>query len=124
MKIHTDRLELVPIDIAHSHTPIFAQYMNNKKHIHLYIKQLINDPDLLGWGVWLVISKDANVVIGDIGFKGKPVKETVEVGYGFMPGARNKGYATNKSHGYNDLLEINPLNLISYSAVIFCLNIT
>nr|WP_225445435.1 GNAT family N-acetyltransferase [Paenibacillus arenosi] len=94
MKIHSERLELVPIDIVHSHTPIFAYYMNNKKHIQLYIEQLITDPDLLGWGVWLVISKDANEVIGDIGFKGKPVKETVEVGYGFMPEARNNGYAT------------------------------
>ncbi|TVX94717.1 GNAT family N-acetyltransferase [Paenibacillus agilis] len=92
--MHTDRLELVPIDVVNRHAPTFAQYMNNKKHIQLYMEQLIIDPDLLGWGVWLAISKDSNEVIGDIGFKGKPVKETVEVGYGFMPGARNKGYAT------------------------------
>lgn len=53
------------------------------------------DPTHLGWGVWFVIEKETNEVIGDIGFKGKPFLEhTVEIGYGIMPASQNKGYAT------------------------------
>ncbi|AJY77407.1 GNAT family N-acetyltransferase [Paenibacillus beijingensis] len=94
MRVLTERLKLVPIDLVNIHTSVFENYINNKKHIKSYLEKLTIDPDLLGWGVWLVISKDTKEAIGDIGFKGKPVEETVEVGYGFLPEARNKGYAT------------------------------
>jgi [ribosomal protein S5]-alanine N-acetyltransferase len=94
LRVLTERLELVPIDLVNNHSSVFENYINNKKHIKSYLEKLTVNPDLLGWGVWLVISKDSNVTIGDIGFKGMPDEETVEVGYGFIPEARNKGYAT------------------------------
>lgn len=59
------------------------------------MEKLKKDSSLLGWGVWLVINKENNTIIGDIGFKGKPDSEiTVEVGYGIVLSARNKGFAT------------------------------
>ena len=92
VRILTDRLELVPIDrdVANA----FEHYTSRAKHIQSYLEKLQEDPELWGWGVWLVLQQDTREVLGDIGFKGKPVDETVEVGYGFVPEARNKGYAT------------------------------
>ncbi|WP_249872779.1 GNAT family N-acetyltransferase [Oceanobacillus saliphilus] len=64
-------------------------------HIEMYLEESKEDPSLIGWGVWLVINKEDNTIIGDIGFKGKPnLENTVEVGYGIVPSAQNKGYAT------------------------------
>lgn len=43
----------------------------------------------------LVIHKDDNTVIGDIGFKGPPDQAgCVEIGYSIIPQYRNQGYAT------------------------------
>ena len=60
-----------------------------------YAQQLETDPSLLGWGVWLMIHATERVVIGDVGFKGKPDHEgTVEIGYSVIPAYRNQGYAS------------------------------
>lgn len=64
-------------------------------HINKYLEELKEDSTLLGWGVWFVINQENNTVIGDIGFKGKPNSENiVEIGYGIVPSAQGKGYAT------------------------------
>jgi ribosomal-protein-alanine N-acetyltransferase len=94
LKIDTNRLEIIAIDGNNVQSPLIHPYSENKKHINRYLDQLKGDPQLLGWGVWIVIAKDTNEAVGDIGFKGKPTNHTVEVGYGFIPTARNKGYAT------------------------------
>ena len=65
-----------------------------KPHIQLYLEELEMDQDLLGWGVWLVFSQTDGKLVGDIGFKGKPVNGAVEVGYGISPDVQNEGYAT------------------------------
>jgi len=63
-----------------------------------YAQQLETDPSLLGWGVWLMIHAMERVVIGDVGFKGKPGHEgTVEIGYSVIPAFRNRGYASEAS---------------------------
>lgn len=92
MKLVTDRLEILPID--QQVATAFESYTGRAKHIQSYLEKLQEDPELWGWGVWLVIRKDTQEAIGDIGFKGKPAEATVEVGYGFLPEARNQGYAT------------------------------
>ena len=64
-------------------------------HIEMYLEQLKRDSSVKGWGVWFVIRRENNQVIGDIGFKGKPNdRKTVEIGYGIIPAAQNKGFAT------------------------------
>lgn len=92
MKIVTERLALVAIDADSAHS--FAEYIREKKHIQSHLERLEADAKLLGWGVWLVLNSNTGEAVGDIGFKGKPVEGTVEVGYGFLPEARNQGYAT------------------------------
>lgn len=61
----------------------------------IYLSQLMQDPQMLGWGMWVAILNEENVVIGDLGFKGKPNQEgAVEIGYGIISSYRNQGYAT------------------------------
>ncbi|GFZ88389.1 N-acetyltransferase [Compostibacillus humi] len=94
MELQTERLKLIPC----TEESAAAAALNNYElgpHIKMYLAELKSDPTLLGWGVWFVIDKDTNTVIGDIGFKGKPnMEKTVEIGYGIKSSARNKGYAT------------------------------
>lgn len=94
MKLQTQRLQIITCTVESLSTFSTDDYEIGP-HINMYIKELKKDSTLLGWGVWLVIDKENNKIIGDIGFKGKPNSEsTVEVGYGISPLARGKGYAT------------------------------
>jgi [ribosomal protein S5]-alanine N-acetyltransferase len=93
MKLETQRLTIIPV------THQLVEELSPKDYeIHGFIKSYLtdlkDDTSLLGWGVWFVIEKESGRIIGDIGFKGKPVDETVEVGYGIIPSAQDKGYAT------------------------------
>ncbi|TSI07865.1 GNAT family N-acetyltransferase [Lysinibacillus sp. BW-2-10] len=95
MELQTERLMLIPCteEVLHSSAP--ADDYEIGPHISMYITELKEDPTLTGWGVWLVIEKQTHTIIGDIGFKGKPdANHTVEIGYGIVPSAQNKGYAT------------------------------
>ena len=60
----------------------------------LYAQQLEADPSLLGWGIWLMVHRTERVVVGDLGFKGKPDHAgMVEIGYSVVPAYRRQGYA-------------------------------
>jgi ribosomal-protein-alanine N-acetyltransferase len=94
MELQTKRLKIIPCT-DESLSMYVAKEFKIGGHIKKYLKKLNEDPSLLGWGVWLVIQKDTNTIIGDIGFKGKPdSKNVVEVGYGIVPAAQNMGFAT------------------------------
>ncbi|MGI8564172.1 MAG: GNAT family N-acetyltransferase [Candidatus Dormibacter sp.] len=47
-----------------------------------------------GFGVYLVVRRSDDLVIGGIGFHGRPERGQVEVGYDVTPSARGQGYAT------------------------------
>lgn len=52
-------------------------------------------PEELVWGIWLIIDRREDIVIGDIGFHGPPSDAgVVEVGYSVVPDRRRRGYAT------------------------------
>lgn len=94
MELQTQRLKLIPCT-ENTVSTISGDEFKIGPHIEFHISELKNDPTLYGWGVWLVIDKFDNKVIGDIGFKGKPNAENaVEVGYGIVPSAQNNGFAT------------------------------
>jgi ribosomal-protein-alanine N-acetyltransferase len=57
-----------------------------------YVNQLKSDPGLYGWGIWLMIDASSKEVVGDIGFKGKPDRGSVEIGYSILPACRRQGY--------------------------------
>jgi ribosomal-protein-alanine N-acetyltransferase len=47
------------------------------------------------FGIWVMIERETNSVVGDIGFIGPPDdNRTVEVGYSVIPTCRRRGYAT------------------------------
>ncbi|MEH6943841.1 GNAT family N-acetyltransferase [Bacillus sp. JJ722] len=94
MALQTDRLRIIPCTSEYVATISDEEY-NMGPHITMYLEELKKDSTLLGWGVWLVINKENNSIIGDIGFKGKPnSSKTVEIDYGIIPSAQGNGYAT------------------------------
>ncbi len=94
MELQTSRLIIKPCtkELLENYNCNFEEM---GPHITSYLKELEEDPSLYGFGVWLVIQKETNEIIGDIGFKGKPdSNNTVEIGYGIKLSAQNNGYAT------------------------------
>jgi len=60
-----------------------------------YASLLRDDPQLLGYGVWLLIEREGRTVVGSAGFQGQPSAEgAIELGYGVHRDFRNRGYAT------------------------------
>jgi ribosomal-protein-alanine N-acetyltransferase len=53
-------------------------------------------PQQLMFGtIWILIDRDQDIMVGDIGFKGAPTEKGVlEFGYGTHPGFEGKGYMT------------------------------
>jgi ribosomal-protein-alanine N-acetyltransferase len=111
LHLKTERLDIVPCslevvwavvtDKSKTETILAVQVPGDwpaqdlQEFLPLYAQQLETDPTLLGWGVWLMIHTAERVVIGDVGFKGKPDhKGTVKIGYSVTPAYRNQGYAS------------------------------
>jgi [ribosomal protein S5]-alanine N-acetyltransferase len=101
LEINTERLLIVSCTLE-NYSKLSNQYKMGP-HIEMYLEQLKRDSSVKGWGVWFVILRENHQVIGDIGFKGKPNEQkTVEIGYGIIPAAQNKGFATEAVQGLID----------------------
>lgn len=58
-----------------------------------YAYQLREDPQVVGWGMWLMQLNAERRIIGSAGFKGKPDRKgCIEIGYGISPDYRRRGY--------------------------------
>lgn len=108
VRLRTDRLELRPLPAAAA----AALPRNRDRASQILGAELPPDwpqPDLLDvlpsqasaspsderFGIWVMIDRETNGVIGDIGFLGPPADSgSVEVGYSVIPSARRRGYAT------------------------------
>ena len=65
-----------------------------------YDYQLRDDPDMIGWGLWLIMHNSDRVVFGSAGFKGKPDEDgMIEIGYGIAPRYRRQGYTFEAAQG-------------------------
>ncbi len=59
-----------------------------------YVLMSRSEELLKGWGLWLMIHPCEGVLIGDLGFGGKPDETgTVEIGYEVLEAYRHQGYA-------------------------------
>lgn len=56
--------------------------------------QAAASPEDARFGIWVIILRDSQTVIGDAGFHGPPRNGTVEIGYSIVRAYRRRGYAT------------------------------
>ena len=55
------------------------------------------------FGVWVIIERKSNTVVGDIGFTGPPAENgSIEIGYSVIPDRRGRGYATEAARALVD----------------------
>lgn len=88
-----------------SHEWPSPQYM---KLIKMKKDKLQQTPERSIWSR-IVIHKESRTLIGEIGCKGGPDEMgTVEIGYGMVNEARNKGFATEMVIGLTDWLSTHP----------------
>jgi [ribosomal protein S5]-alanine N-acetyltransferase len=113
MNIQTQRLRIIPltkeqlvnysipdyslenslnVDLISRIVPEFlANVITNKIMPHL--NDTAKDP--LYFTFWTIISKEENIMVGDLCFKGEPNKNgEIEIGYGTYPAFEGKGYMT------------------------------
>jgi ribosomal-protein-alanine N-acetyltransferase len=69
----------------------------------LYAETVAENPAELGWGIWLVIHRAERVLVGDVGFKGRPDADgKVEIGYSVLPEYRRQSIASEAALGLVD----------------------
>ena len=66
-------------------------------------RQAAASPQRVNFGVWMMIERSSETVIGDIGFFGPPDDSgAVEVGYSVIPARRRRGYASEAARALVD----------------------
>ena len=66
-----------------------------KEFLPKYIQRIEVNPSELGWGIWFIIHKADQMLIGDIGFHTPPnLRGNVEIGFSIVKAYRNDGYGT------------------------------
>jgi [ribosomal protein S5]-alanine N-acetyltransferase len=112
-RLHTNRLDLLPLTLAHLETALFSipqlaeelgmQIVpslvegNAGRAVHMKVEKMGSMPteDHPWQTYWLIVLKTGNAGIGLVGFKGKPdAAGEVEIGYGIDPAYQGKGYMT------------------------------
>lgn len=107
MNLETDKLLIVPLSkeivkkLDNSEEKLSQDFYRNsewpepdlKEAFPAYIK-LLDRNGCDGFNLWLVVEKESNLVIGSLGFKGRPnSKGEVEIGFGIIPSKRGMGYS-------------------------------
>ncbi len=74
-----------------------------------WARTLERDPALTGWLQWYIVQVSPPVLVGSIGFAGRPDEHgTVECGYSMVPSFERRGYATEALGGLIDWAFSNP----------------
>ncbi len=74
-----------------------------RDHQEAWAAQLETDPELAGWSAWYIVQVTPAVLVGSIGFAGRPDAEgVVECGYSLVGKFQRKGYATEAMGGLID----------------------
>jgi RimJ/RimL family protein N-acetyltransferase len=57
--------------------------------------QAAAQPEAVRFGIWVMLERETNTVVGDVGFFGPPGSDgSVEIGFSVVPDRRGRGYAT------------------------------
>ena len=119
--IMTERLMLVPVTFEITKSLLEGKYngiqkmgflteemwpTSDTKDILPFINSALEHSEPSGFEFWMVVKRDSNMIIGDIGFHGKPNAEgEVEVGFGFVEKERGKGFGFESLKGIMQWLE-------------------
>ena len=122
LRLTTDRLELRPLP-ARAAAALPEDREAASRALGNQLSQDWPAPDLLGilprqsaasadqecFGIWVMIERSSETVIGDAGFHGPPDDAgTVEVGYSVTPSRRRRGYATEAARALVDWARSQP----------------
>lgn len=67
--------------------------------LHYYANWVRGDPAQFGWGLWLIALRTQRVIIGSLGYKGRPDGlGEIELGYGISRNFRRHGYTSEAAH--------------------------
>ena len=114
MKIQTDRLELIALTeadlalylagenlleaklgLAKTGRMVIAGIRARVERTILKTIERATGDDYLFLTFWIVVTKNDNKIVAELGFKGLPDKKgCVEIGYGTLPETRNRGFMT------------------------------
>lgn len=96
MKLKTKRLILRPMPVAELDKKVLMQEDGELRQAYSeMLDGCRREPEQWFWYTpWSICLKKEGTLLGDVCFKGGPVKGRVEVGYGLEEFARGKGYMT------------------------------
>ena len=107
IRIGSERLDLIPMPAAVADAlpedratavrlldATVPDYWPQADLVDVLPMQAAASPDAERFGVWLIIERQTNTVVGDIGFMGPPEGGSVEIGFSVIPDRRRRGYAT------------------------------
>ncbi|HAS74698.1 MAG TPA: N-acetyltransferase [Clostridiales bacterium UBA8960] len=119
--IVTERLTLIPVTFEITTSLLEGKYdviqkmgfltdemwpTSDTKDILPSIDSALEHSEPSGFEFWMVVKRDSNMIIGDVGFHGKPNAEgEVEVGFGFVEKERGKGFGFESLKGIMQWLE-------------------
>jgi [ribosomal protein S5]-alanine N-acetyltransferase len=108
LRLLTDRLELkpLPVEVAAAlsedrekaslalGSPLSSEWPHSS-FVGVLQRHAAAPVDTERFGVWVMIERSSECVIGDVGFHGPPDDAgTIEIGYSVVQGRRRRGYAT------------------------------
>ncbi len=79
------------------------------KHLirHFYLPALLSvkTSQYVYYTVWIVVDRATRQIVAEFGFKGAPVRHSVEIGYDTFPAFRQKGYISEAISGVIEWLK-------------------
>jgi ribosomal-protein-alanine N-acetyltransferase len=107
IRIAGNRVELTPLPAAAA-AALPGDRLNASRLLGARLPGAWPQPDLLDvlpiqaaatpederFGIWVMIERDTDIVVGDIGFLGLPDDGIVEIGFSVIPDRRRRGYAS------------------------------